>query len=174
MDYKLIPLSGKNGAGLQAKVSPEDYDKCIQHSWWLDSNGYPTTKINSKPTRMHLFLTGKKYSDHINEDKLDNRRSNLFAGGPGPNQLNRNLNVRKTSKYPGVSWDKRREKWRAQTSNEGKSQYLGIFKDELDAAYAYYIAARKRHPYMNPPAWQTLQFLAKCVVEQSKHSSYTS
>ena len=168
MDYRLIALSGKRGAGLFTKVSPEDYDKCIQHSWWLSSNGYPCTSSKGKTTRMHLFLTGKKHTDHINEDKLDNRRCNLFEGGRSPNGLNRNMKKKgKTSMYPGVCWYKPTEKWLAQTTNEGKKQHLGYFTDELDAAYAYYKAVRPRHPLMNRPEWNSPEFLARLQSDDS-------
>jgi hypothetical protein len=168
MDYRLIALSGKHGVGLYAKVSPEDYERCMQHSWYLDNKGYPVSRINGKTTRIQLFLTNKKYTDHINEDTLDNRRSNLFAGGQGPNQLNRNMKKNgKTSKYPGVSWMKANEKWRAQTKNEGKVKHLGLFKDEVDAAFAYYVAARKRHPLINRPEWNSPEFLERLQLEDS-------
>jgi hypothetical protein len=168
MDYRLIALSGKHGTGLFAKVSPEDYDRCMQHSWYLDSRGYPTSWINGKPTGMHLFLTDKKYSDHINHNKLDNRRSNLFAGGQGPNLLNRNMKkLGNTSKYPGVIWAKHAQKWRARACKEGKIKHLGYFSNEVDAAYAYYVAARKRHPLMNRPEWNSPEFLARLQSEDS-------
>ena len=171
MDYRLIALSGRKGAGLYTKVSPEDYDRCMQHSWHLGSTGYPCTNINGKQTKMQLFLTGKKYSDHINHDTLDNRRSNLFAGGQGPNMLNRNLKKKgNTSKYPGVSWHKAKQKWEARTKIEDKYKFLGYFKEELDAAYAYFLAVRPRHPYMQKEAWQTPEFLARLQSDDSAMS----
>ena len=172
--YKLIPLSGKKGSGLYAKVSPEDYDRCMKYSWWLEQ-GYPCTKINGKNTRMQLFITDVKHTDHINHDTLNNTQQNLFAGGQRENNRNINKkNDKSTSKYPGVDWYKRAEKWRAQIAIDGKNKHLGYFVNELDAAYTYYVEARKRHPHMQHESWLRLEFLAKCVVEQSKSSSCTS
>lgn len=47
-------------------------------SWCVDSGGYPMN--GSVKTALHRFLLGKKKGleiDHINGNKLDNRRSNL-------------------------------------------------------------------------------------------------
>lgn len=50
-----------------------------------------------------------------------------------------------TSKYKGVSWYKRYKKWMAQIKVQGKSHYLGIFENEVDAAVAYDEASLKHH-----------------------------
>jgi len=172
--YKLIALTGKNGAGLFAKVSPEDYDRCIKYSWCLHK-GYPCTNINGKTTYMQQFITGKKHTDHISGNKLDNTQQNLFAGGQSEN--NRNINKKNensTSKYPGVDWHKQGKKWQARISIKGKRTHLGLFTNEIDAAYAYYVAARQQHPHMQFESWLRLEFLAKVVVETSKNSSCKS
>ena len=47
-------------------------------------------------------------------------------------ELNKNY-----SKYVGVSWDYNTKKWKAQTRKNGKSIYIGLFKDEYEAHLAY-------------------------------------
>ena len=42
-----------------------------------------------------------------------------------------------SSKFKGVSWFKRTEKWKAQIQYRKKVIHLGYFKDEIDAAKAY-------------------------------------
>jgi hypothetical protein len=48
-----------------------------------------------------------------------------------------------TSEYVGVSWNKKRRKWKAQISHDGKNQYLGSYDDEREAARAVDTAARQ-------------------------------
>ena len=45
--------------------------------------------------------------------------------------------MNKTSQYPGVSWDKDRNKWRAHITIGGKLQFLGRYDSEIDAKEAY-------------------------------------
>lgn len=155
---KEVPLNGIH-LGEWFIVSPYDYERCMQHKWFI-TNGYPSTTIDGKKVYIQQFITGENHADHINHNTLDNRRSNLFAGGRRENGRNRNMKKKgNTSKYPGVSWDKDREKWEVRINDEGKKKNLGRFEDELKAAYTYYQAARKQHPFMNHPGWESQEFL---------------
>ena len=42
-----------------------------------------------------------------------------------------------TSKYIGVSWDSKNNKWRAQISYNKKVSYIGLFNNEIEAGEAY-------------------------------------
>lgn len=83
--------------------------------------------------------------DHKNRNPLDNRLSNLRLASITEN--NRNLSKRRksTSKYKGVYWSPEKQRWRATIRINGKKVYLGDFKfeDELKAAKAYNVAAKK-------------------------------
>lgn len=82
------------------------------------------------------------FSDHINGNKLDNRRCNLRICTPHQNNLNR-PNV--TGKYKGVYWCKRLKKWMAQIMIGERNKYVGSFPNEEEAAFAYNEAAKKYH-----------------------------
>lgn len=82
--------------------------------------------------------------DHLNGDRLDNRRSNLRVCSHGENMQNRKLNVDNTSGYKGVSWSKANNGWRAACARK----YLGTFKLKEDAIRAYEVAARLRFSHL--------------------------
>ena len=73
--------------------------------------------------------------DHINEIKHDNRLSNLQVISSRENTSR--SKKRGTSKYAGVSWCKRGNKWKAGLRINGKQVHLGYFHDELVASEAY-------------------------------------
>jgi hypothetical protein len=89
-----------------------------------------TAFLNRKPDR-----TQKVVIDHISNDRLDNRLSNLQLITPRENTSKDRKN--KTSKYTGVCWCKNKRKWLS-TINIGKTHInLGIFEDEDEAYYFY-------------------------------------
>ena len=85
----------------------------------------------------HLFLGTQEDN---NKDKTSKGRQ-----ARGLNHRNATASGKKkgSSKYVGVSWNKRYSKWNAKILYKGKSKHLGDFKFEEDAARAYQDAARK-------------------------------
>lgn len=87
---------------------------------------------------MHrLVLEAKKGEivDHINRNKLDNRRKNLRIATAKLNALNRSSQG--LSKYKGVA--KHKSGWQVYVGGK----YVGLFADELCAAKAYDAAAKR-------------------------------
>ena len=91
-----IKLNGILGAGKFAKVDPEDYNLVARHSWYY-REGYALAKINKKEVRMHRYILQitdpQMVVDHINRDRLDNRRENLRPYTLIENANNRSNNV---------------------------------------------------------------------------------
>lgn len=67
--------------GHWAIVDSEDVDKLAQYTWCFSSKGYAKSRVNCRMVWMHRFILGLEdrslVVDHINGDKLDNRKSNL-------------------------------------------------------------------------------------------------
>jgi hypothetical protein len=73
--------------------------------------------------------------DHINNDRFDNRIENLQLI-PHRENLSKDMKKR-SSKYVGVRWDKKINKWQARIYIKEKRINLGYFTDELEAHLAY-------------------------------------
>lgn len=92
-----------------------------------------------------LYMTGEwpdRDVDHINRDKADNRWCNLRLATRSQNSANVALAARRnTSGFLGVTFDKSRNKWRAQIRIGGRKVNLGRFTDPVEAAKAHDAAA---------------------------------
>jgi|ERR1044072_5227717 hypothetical protein len=133
--------------GYRALVDDEDYEFINQWKWCYLSTGYAVREDkNSKMLLMHRIVarTPKgKVTDHINGNKLDNRKSNLRVCTSAQNiAYTKKRNGNPASVYKGVSLDKRRGYWNAEIWHNYKKYYLGAFKEERHAAMAWDIAAR--------------------------------
>jgi len=102
------------------------------------SNGAWTSRL------MHTDITEAQQVDHRNGNGLDNRRCNLRSANTSQNlRAFVRKAVGKTSRFRGVSWDSILNEWVAHSKENNKSQRLGRFDCEEDAARAYDAAISK-------------------------------
>jgi len=146
---KIIELT----QGKFAIVDVEDFEDLNKYKWHY-ADGYARRNKRLDDNKriivfMHRELMGTINgfeTDHINGDRADNRRSNLRVVTKSENQ--RNTKPRKgTSSFKGVSFYKSKRHntgyWIARISVNGKVKRLGYFKNEIEAAKAYNLAAKK-------------------------------
>ena len=118
-------------------IDISDVDKCKEHSWSIDSKGYPSSGGKGlRTTRLHRFLLQPPKGmqvDHINHNKLDNRRCNLRIVTNQQNHFNRPLNSNNSSGVKGVYWNKQCQKWCSQITINGKTISGGLFNNLNDA-----------------------------------------
>jgi hypothetical protein len=134
----------------KAMVSHEDYEKCNQHKWRIVERvrpdgsvflSYPMTTIKSNVISLHKYILGqipqdKDVIDHINGDKLDNRRDNLRFLTFSENSLSfKRLQKGEKTLFDGLWWWKERNAYRVTFSKV----YLGLFPlgQEIEAATRY-------------------------------------
>jgi hypothetical protein len=103
------------------------------------------SKDNIRRIRLHRLIaktfledyTEDLFVDHIDRNRLNNHISNLRMVDIYKNNRNRSKIIGKSSIYKGVYYVKNRRKWIATIGYNHEKIYLGIFKNEVDAAKAY-------------------------------------
>lgn len=145
---KTIPLT----QGKEALVDDEDYERLSQYKWCYTALGYARRQDYSTGRQitvlLHRQVMGLEHGDprqvdHINRDRLDNRKANLRLASQRVNTHNRPGWTGRTSRYKGVCWNG--TKWQAGIKVNGKSYHLGMFDSEWEAAEAYNAAAVHHH-----------------------------
>lgn len=124
-------------------IDAEDFDLANRFRWYYAIVGYA---MNSQKQYLHRLILDAKPGqmvDHINHDRLDNRRCNLRITNAQGNQRNRVKSGTTSSRFKGVGWSKAANKWSARIKINKKAHHLGLFDLEEDAAYAYNIEAVK-------------------------------
>lgn len=147
-----IPLR----CGRVALVDDEDYAALCIYKWRANECGYVVRTVRnsgrSTPMRMHrqiLSLAPGVPADHINGNRLDNRRSNLRLCTWRQNAMNRGKRrwrrgIPAQSQFIGVTRG-HGGRWRACIKRDGRQAYLGSFAEEIEAARAHDAAARELH-----------------------------
>lgn len=172
----MIPLYGHDGFGKEAMVDLSDFDKLKSMVWKLNKHGYAT----SNKKLMHRFIMDPPSDmvvDHLNRNRIDNRRCNLEIKTQKQNSANRTTNKHG---FEGVVFDT--------DSRTYKTTYKGIdifwHNDERMCALCYdsikyYIIGQKaglndmsREPmtldYWNLPS----HILVKIDEFKYKHTNY--
>lgn len=142
---KIIELT----QGQVTLVDDDDYDYLMQWSWhahkentiWYARRntkrkiqGVTVSKTISMHREIMNALPGM-IIDHINQNQLDNRRSNLRFVDNLTNSMNRGKQSNNTSGHRGVI--RLKEKWVARIKYKGKLHQIGSFDDFNQAAEAY-------------------------------------
>lgn len=155
-----IPVYSKGEVVTQALVDADDYQAVSQFRWSMHNRGYAMTGGGNSKVLMHRLILGlvnqpgqgrgsgarQLQADHINGDKLDNRRSNLRVVTNQENHQNRQTSSGVTSRYRGVYLQKKTGKWCARAKTGGKTYWGGYYDEELDAAVAAWELRKRLMP----------------------------
>lgn len=150
---KLIKLT-QNKVSL---VDDEDYNFLMGFKWYAYKHCntyYARTNIQCLSGKratiyMHMLVLdrmlgyeeGVSVSDHKDRNGINNQSYNLRRVSRNLNSHNKKISGK--SKYRGVSWHKRSNKWQSRIGTDGVEIYLGMFDNEQDAAHVFDEAARE-------------------------------
>jgi hypothetical protein len=143
-----MPVAAPGGRLTWTKIDAEDADRLRHRSWWLHPDGYAASDVTTFDGRSIAYLHREvvtappdRLVDHINGDRLDNRKANLRLATHSQNAANSRDRPRRSG-YRGVYPHKPTGRWIAQISIGGHVRHLGIYDDPQHAAMAYDHAAR--------------------------------
>lgn len=134
-------------------VDKEDFERVNQFKWYAlqDRIGfYAERKEKDKDGKFTIHLKLQNYImhppkgmivDHINGDKLDNRKINLRVCTYSQNQMNRKVPVNNKTGYKGVDFYKKNGKFRAMIFVSSKRLFIGYYDTAKEAAKAYNLKA---------------------------------
>jgi hypothetical protein len=145
------------GEGLYTIVDLSDYYLLNNFRWSAkrDRRNIYAVRFLNEPLKqativsLHRIILNSPSNllvDHRNGHTLDNRKENLRLATRSQNVHNKCKTQSETSsRFIGVSFEKRRGRWDVRIRHEGKQIWIGSFDNEIEAAKAYDAAARKYH-----------------------------
>ncbi len=118
-------------------IDSDDFEKISQSTWHKDSTGYPATIRNGEHKRCHQVVMGNApkglVTDHINRNRLDNRKSNLRIVTPRENCLNR-TKVQRVRNSIYHRKGKRHDSYKVEIHDkEKRTTYIGSYRTYEEA-----------------------------------------
>jgi len=132
----------------RALIDLEDVERVKLHKWRLRKDNYVEGTKNQIAILLHRLIMNAPKDitvDHIEHNKLDNRKHMLRLCTLADNNKNNELSSRNKSGINGVFFEKKTKKWRATLTVDYKKKYVGSSYDlneaiqmRLDAEDKYY------------------------------------
>lgn len=132
--------------GKYALVDDNMFEELNQLKWQFHISGYAVHEMRIKGEKgkrktvmMHRVIINTpedRDTDHINGNRLDNRKKNLRIVTTSQNLMNQKIKANNTSGVTGVYWSKKSKKWQAYISLYKKTIQLGLFRDKEIAILA--------------------------------------
>jgi len=116
-------------------VDNEDFEWLNQWKWHYN-NGYAMRRKHIFGEKRGIYISMHNFinqtpsgfdTDHINRNGLDNRKRNLRTVTHQQNAFNAKLNIKNTSGYKGIFWDRFTNNWRVHITLNNKYVHLGRY-----------------------------------------------
>jgi hypothetical protein len=135
-DFRVIPLDN----GSYAYVDAADYEGLSRWKWHESGGGYAARNARGKTILMHRQIMKPrrgKLVDHKDGNRGNNCRANLRLCTRAENQRNMHKQNGSVSRFKGVAYDRRCDKWVGRCWYAGGDHFLGYYDDEAEAARAH-------------------------------------
>jgi hypothetical protein len=151
--YTKIQVGGhrRNSKRYEALVDNVDAEAMRAYRWSTHCSGYARRTIRVEGKQLDVFMHREllglaaddpREVDHVNGNKLDNRRENLRPCTDAQNK--QNLHERP---HRGTTWDAERNLWMARAELDYKRHNLGRYTTQEEATAAAAAFRRANMPY---------------------------
>lgn len=120
-------------------IDREDYDIIKYYKCYINNHsGYVNLTIDDKTKKLHRIIMKitdpKIYIDHIDNNKLNNSKSNLRISNAKKNAQNKSKAKNTTSQYFGLQYSKIHKKWLGKIIKNNKAIFTAYDTDEIKCA----------------------------------------
>ena len=163
-DYAEVVIYNKDRKEIgRVLIDLEGVELVKNYKWYINSHGYVRSYAVGSMHRLIIGCPEGMVVDHINHNRLDNRKCNLRICTHTENNRNQNKQRRNTSsQYKGVCWNKKSNKWQATITINKRYKYLGLYESELEASIVYdryAIMYYKEYAYLNHPIESYIDYI---------------
>jgi hypothetical protein len=139
IDGQTLIVYDMNGKEMLFDAEDIDILQIKRYRYCITSHGYAYNNTLGYAHKILLKSNNKLQIDHMNGNRLDNRKANLRLVTSQENKHNNTV-------AKGYCFDKSRNKWSAKIKLNGKPIFLGRYNTEAEARAAYVEAKKKYHP----------------------------
>lgn len=134
--FAVIKIYRENDT-LESLIDIEDVGFVSQYKWSIDGNGYLMAHKLNKSLHTLLVKSGiGEVVDHENQNKLDNRKSNLRVTTKSVNAINSKMNTNNKTGFKGVFYNKSKDRYISYLTIHKKRVNLGSYLNLHDAVVA--------------------------------------
>ena len=164
-NYAELAVTSEKYGRFTTLIDLDDVDKCKPYHWGIRKSynqnydtyyiGANRKKGTNKPLLLHRYLMNvtetNDWVDHIDGNKLNNRKQNLRRCDLSQNNINNKMYYTNKSGHKGVHFDTSlvTPKWMAWVCINKKRKHLGYFNTYDDAVIAREEAERKYYGEFN-------------------------
>ena len=118
----------------------DDFINLSKSKWYENGSGYAYCRVNKSNIRFHRVVMNAQDGDiidHINGNRLDNRKSNLRFCTQAQNSANMKIHGRNKTGFKGVSFEQRLGTYQCSICVNGKSKRIGNYPT-AEIAWRFY------------------------------------